>query len=129
MKRLKSEAGNNLLIVIGVLLMVATVVLHWTLPERFEKVEVLPLIVGGTLAYFGALWKDPDRARKAGDGVTHAGADVVDSVVRLRTGKEQSAPVVEIEKSHPVDDPTAEPTTKVTVVNPGAPSAPKDGAQ
>lgn len=123
MKRPQSDASLTLLITFGVLIATIGIILHYAMPERYEKIDMLPIIVGGAMAYFGALWKDPDRAAKAGEGVTHAGREIVDSVKILRTGGKND-PVVAIEKTRPVDDPNAEQTVRVTVEKPGAPSAP-----
>jgi hypothetical protein len=124
MKRPRSPFGLKLLIILGVALSVTGVVLHLALPEKYERVELLPIGVGFTLALAGAYWLDPDRADKLRRGVTEAGADVVHSVVELRTGDRRTDPVVRVEKSTPVDDPTATPAVKVTVSQEGGSQAP-----
>lgn len=122
MKRPRTNSGLNLLIVFGILLATVGIMLHFWRPERYERIDMIPIVVGFILAFFGALWKDPERAAYAGEKITSAGASVVESFVKLRTGKGPNAPVVEVTKTKPVDDPTAEPTVEVKVTTPGVPS-------
>lgn len=128
MKRPRSPLGLQLMILLGIALAVAGVILHLALPEAYERVEILPIVVGFALALAGAYWMDPERADKLRRGVTEAGADVVHSVTELRTGKRRTDPVVTVEKTTPADAPPgAEPTVKVIVEQQGASSDPIEG--
>lgn len=119
MKRPESEFGLNILIVAGILVVFAGIVLHWTLPERFERIEVLPIIVGMALSLFGASWKDPNRARRAAGVVTESGRRVVKSYVELRTGKGAKDPTIRVEKTVDPAAPDAPPEVTVQVTAQG----------
>lgn len=106
MKRPQSNSpANTLLIVFGIAIATIGIVLRYALPDRYGKIDVLPIIVGGAMAYFGALWKDPNRAKRAGDGVTHVAGDLVHSYTELRTGNRKTDPVVRIDTTASVDTP------------------------
>jgi len=124
MKRPHSPFGLTLLIVLGVAIAIAGVILHLALPAKYERVELIPIGVGFGLALFGAYWMDPDRARKAATGVTHAAGDLVHSYVELRTGDRKTDPVVRVEKTSPADDPEAPSEVKVSVTQAGGSPAP-----
>jgi hypothetical protein len=124
MKRPNSRVGLQLLIVLGVAIACAGVVLHLALPAKYERVEIIPIMVGFALALFGAYWMDPDRAKRAADGVTHAGAEVVHSYTELRTGRRKEDPVITVEKTTPAGNPEATPAVKVTVTQEGGAPGP-----
>lgn len=115
MKRPRSEFALNLLIALGVFIALMGIVLHWWLPERYEKVEILPVAIGFAIALYCATWKDPNRSRRSAELVTDVGGKVVDSWTRLRTGKGKGAPIVDIVKKSDPSDPSAPPTTTVAV--------------
>lgn len=124
MKRPQSAVGLQLLIVLGIAIAIAGVILHLALPAKYERVEIIPIVVGFALALFGAYWMDPERARRATEGVTHAGAEVVHSYVELRTGDRKTDPVVRVEKTSPADDPDAPSEVKVSVTQQGGSPSP-----
>jgi hypothetical protein len=86
MKRPASQFGCKLLIVLGVAIVCAAVMLHLALPARYERIEIIPLVVGFAMALAGAAWLDPDRAKQTARVVTEAGEEVVHSVTELRLG-------------------------------------------
>lgn len=87
MSRPQRAFGLTLLVVFGVLLASSGIILHYAWPVRYAKIEMVPIIVGFAVALFAAYWMDPDRAKAATEGVTHAGHEVVDSAVALREGR------------------------------------------
>jgi hypothetical protein len=115
MKRPRTNFGLNLLITFGILLASMGVILHFAMPEKYDSIELIPIAVGFTFAYFGALWKDPERAKQAGEAVTHAGAEIAETSRVWRGGNRPHDPVVDVTKRTPIDDPNAEPTVEVSV--------------
>lgn len=124
MKRPHSPFGLTLLIILGIAIAISGVVLHLALPAQYERVEIIPIGVGFGMALFGAYWMDPDRARKATTGVTHAAGELVHSYVELRTGDRKTDPVVRVEKTTSPDDPEASQEVKVSVIQSGGSPAP-----
>lgn len=118
-RRPRTEFGLNMLIILGVILASTGVVLHFALPHKYDTIELLPIIVGFTMAYFGALWKDPDRAARAGHTIAHVGAELVESARVWRGGSRKGDPVVEVTKRTNLEDPEAEPQVEVTVKHVG----------
>lgn len=130
MKRPRSEFALNLLIALGILIALTSIILHWALPRQYEKVEIIPIVVGFAISLYCATWKDPNRSRRSADVVTEVGGKVVDSWTRMRTGKRRGDPVVDIVKRSDPTHPDAPATTTVAVTTEegGAPATPPTAA-
>jgi hypothetical protein len=121
----KPTYGLDLLLVLGITLVTVGIVLHWVAPERYENVDLLPIIVGFVIALMAAYFKDPDRTRGGATLVADVGGRVVHSAVEFRTGERGTDPVVRIEKTSDPAAPEQPQSVTVSVTSEGgAPGTP-----
>lgn len=120
----RASLGPTLFLVLGVAILCSGIVLHLALPARYERVELIPVVVGAAIALFAAYWMDPPRAKGAAEVVTEAGGKIVHSAVEFRTGQSEHDPVVRIEKTSDPTQPEKPDEVTVSVTSEaGAPNA------
>lgn len=87
--------GPTLLAVIGILVMLIGLGLHWWNPAE-HRLEWIPQIVGASIAFAGFYGMDPTRAKDGGGFLVSAGTKII---AQIRTGDRATDPVVTVTKA------------------------------
>lgn len=119
MKRPRSNLGLAILIIIGVVVGLAGIVLHMVIPERYDRVEVIPIVVGFGLALYAATWIDPRRSKLSAEVVTEAGRRVARTITEVRRGDRKTDPVIRVDAITDPERPEVPPEVAIHVTQAG----------
>lgn len=119
MRRPRSNFGLIVLVIVGIAIGLAGIILHLAIPERYDRVELVPIVVGFGLALYAATWIDPRRSKLSTEVVTEAGRKVAHTITEVRRGERRTDPVIRVDTITDPDHPEAPPEVAVRVTQAG----------